>query len=62
MKEEIKKDIERAESAFKSAERNFKENDLFTAANRVFVACENSIYVLLKLEFGSSSISRIKID
>ncbi len=61
MEEEIKKDIERAESAFKSAERNFKENDLFTAANRVFVACENSIYALLKLKYGSSSISRIKI-
>jgi len=61
MKEEIKKDIERAESVIKSAERNFKENDFFTAANRIFVACENSIYVLLKLKYGSSSISRIKI-
>ena len=61
MKEDIKKDIERAESAIKSAERNLRENDIFTAANRSFVACENSVYVLLKLKYGSSPISRIKI-
>ncbi|MEK6848096.1 MAG: HEPN domain-containing protein [Nanoarchaeota archaeon] len=61
MRDEIKNDLERAETAFKSAERNFSENDIFTAANRAFVACENSIYVLLKLTYGSSSVSRIKI-
>ncbi len=58
---ETERDLERAYEALKSAERNFKENDMFTAANRTFVACENAIYVLLKLKFGSVSISRIKI-
>jgi len=58
---DIKKDLERAEEALESAERNLKENDLLTAANRAFVACENAVYVFLKLKFGSSSISRIKI-
>ena len=58
---DIEKDLERAEEALKSAERNLKENDLLTAANRTFVACENAVYILLKLKFGSSSISRIRI-
>jgi len=44
-----------------SAERNFKDEDIFTAANRNFVACENMVYVLLKSKFGSSSVSRMKI-
>ena len=61
LEDDIKKDLERAEEALESAERNFKENDIFTSANRVFVACENSVYVLLKSKFGSSSVSRIRI-
>ncbi len=61
MLDEIKKDLERAKEALESAERNFKENDILTAANRIFVTCENSVYVLLKLKFGSTSISRTKI-
>ena len=58
---DIKKDLERAEEALSSAERNLKEDDILTTANRTFVACENSVYVMLKIRFGSSSISRIKI-
>lgn len=58
---EIKEDIKRAKDALESAERNFKENDVLTAANRNFVACENAVYVLLKSKFGSTSISRMKI-
>ncbi|HLD72317.1 MAG TPA: hypothetical protein VJA23_01920 [Candidatus Nanoarchaeia archaeon] len=58
---EIKNDLERAEKALESAERNFKEKDFFTAANRLFVACESAIYALLKVEYGSISISRERI-
>ncbi len=61
LQEEIKEDLQRAEEALKSAERNFKENDLFTAANRTFVACENAAYVFLKSYFGSTSVSRHRI-
>ncbi len=61
LKNEIKEDLKRAEEALVSAERNFKENNILTAANRTFVACENAIYVILKKKFGSSSISRQKI-
>ncbi|MBW2988736.1 HEPN domain-containing protein [Candidatus Woesearchaeota archaeon] len=61
MLEGINGDLKRAKKALESAERNFKEDDILTAANRAFVACENSVYVLLKLKFGSTSISRIKI-
>lgn len=61
MSMEIKKDIERAEQALQSAQRNLKEGDILTAANRNFIACENAVYVLLKLKFGSASISRMKI-
>ena len=61
IKTEIREDLERAKEALKSAERNFKEGDLLTADNRTIVACENSIYILLKLKFGSVSISRIRI-
>ena len=50
MLDEIKEDLKRAEEALESAERNFKENDILTAANRIFVTCENSVYVLLKLK------------
>lgn len=60
-KEEIKEDLERARKALNSAERNFQENDYLTAANRTFVACENSVYALLKIKLGSASLSRIKI-
>ena len=58
---EINADLKRAKEAFESAERNLKAGDYFTAANRVFVACENAVYVMLKLKFGSSTISRFKI-
>ncbi|MBI2507434.1 HEPN domain-containing protein [Candidatus Woesearchaeota archaeon] len=61
MNKEIKKDIERAKQALESAQRNLKEGDILTAANRNFIACENAIYVLLKSKFGSTSISRMKI-
>lgn len=61
LKDEVKADFLRAKKALDSAERNFKEGDILTAANRTFVACENSIYILLKSKFGSTSISRMKI-
>lgn len=61
LSKEIKEDLERARKALNSAERNFNENDILTGANRTFVACENSIYALLKLKFGSSSVSRMRI-
>ena len=61
LNEEIKKDLKRAQKALNSAKRNFKEDDIFTTANRSFVACENAVYVLLKTHFSSSSISRSKI-
>ena len=61
LKDEIKKDMQRSQEALESAERNLKESDIITAANRTFVACENAVYVLLKSKFGSTSISRIKI-
>ena len=61
LKKEIDDDLKRAQEALESAERNSKENDILTTANRAFVACENAVYVLMKLKFGSASISRIKI-
>lgn len=61
MLDEIKEDLNRAKEALISAERNFKEEDILTAANRIFVACENSVYVLLKSKFGSSSVTRTRI-
>ncbi|MEK6952914.1 MAG: HEPN domain-containing protein [Nanoarchaeota archaeon] len=61
MKKKIEEDAERAKQALESAQRNLKEGDILTAANRSFIACENAIYVLLKLKFGSTSISRMKI-
>lgn len=54
-------DLKRAEEALGAAMRNFEEKDLLTAANRVFVACENTVYVFLKRKFGSTSISRKRI-
>lgn len=58
---EIKTDLKRAKEGLESAERNLQMGDIFTVANRIFVACENAVYVLLKLKFGSSSISRSRI-
>ena len=60
-KEEIEGDLKRAQEALKAAERNFDEEDILTAANRNFVACENAAYVLLKSHFGSTSVNRTKI-
>lgn len=61
LKDSIKEDLKRSKEALEAAERNFKENDIYTAANRAFVACENAVYVLLKQKFGSNSISRSRI-
>ncbi|MCS4541423.1 MAG: hypothetical protein HY929_03730 [Euryarchaeota archaeon] len=49
VKNEIIEDFSRAKSAPASAKRNFEEGDILTAANRIFVACENAIYALMKL-------------
>ncbi len=59
--DDIVQDLKRAEEAMEAAVRNLEEEDLLTAANRVFVACENTVYVLLKTEFGSTSVSRKRI-
>ena len=59
--QEIKEDLERAQAALHSAERNFREKDMLTSANRLFVACESAIYALLKLKYGSISMSRERI-
>ena len=58
---EIRDDLKRAKEGLESAERNLQAGDFFTAANRIFVACENAVYVLLKSKFGSSTISRLRI-
>lgn len=58
---EIKEDLERAQKALQSAERNLQEKDFLTAANRLFVACESAIYGLLKQKYGSISMSRERI-
>lgn len=58
---EIKEDLERAHRALQSAQRNFEEKDILTAANRLFVACESAICAFLKSEYGSVSISRERI-
>ncbi len=58
---QVESDLFRAKEALDSAERNLKEGDILTTANRTFVACENSVYVMLKLTFGSTSINRNKI-
>lgn len=62
LKNEIIEDFDRAKNAFASAKRNFKEEDMFTAANRLFVACENAVYVCMKLKFGGTTISRKRIE
>ena len=61
LKNEIIEDFDRAKTAFSSARRNFDEGDLFTAANRLFVACENAVYACMKLRFGGTTISRKRI-
>lgn len=61
LKNEIIEDFNRAKNAFVSAMRNFDDNDLFTTANRLFVACENAVYVCMKLRFGGTTISRKRI-
>ncbi len=54
-------DFNRAKNALYSARRNFQEGDLFTAANRIFVACENAVFVRMKLQFDNTTISRKRI-
>jgi uncharacterized protein (UPF0332 family) len=61
LKDEIIQDFDRARKAFASAMRNFEEDDLFTASNRLFVACENAVYACMKLKFGGTTISRKRI-
>jgi len=61
LKNEIIEDFDRAKNAFASAKRNFDEEDMFTAANRLFVACENAVYACMKLKFGGTTISRKRI-
>ncbi len=61
LKNEIIEDFNRAKNAFASARRNFDEGDLFTTANRLFVACENTVYACMKLRFGGTTISRKRI-
>lgn len=61
LKAEIQEDMERAEKALQSAERNDLESDFFTAANRIFVACESTVCAFLKYRYGSSSVSRERI-
>lgn len=61
LKNEIIEDLERAKNAFASAKRNFDEEDMFTASNRLFVACENAVYACMKLKFGGTTISRKRI-
>lgn len=61
LKNEIIEDFNRAKKALDSARRNFEEGDAFTAANRIFVACENAVYACMKLKFGGTTISRKRI-
>lgn len=61
LKNEIIEDFDRAKTALASARRNFDEGDLFTSANRLFVACENAVYACMKLRFGGTTISRKRI-
>jgi len=61
LKNEIIEDFDRAKTAFASARRNFDEGDLFTTANRLFVACENAVYACMKFRFGGTTISRKRI-
>ncbi|MBU4138775.1 MAG: HEPN domain-containing protein [Euryarchaeota archaeon] len=61
LKNEIIEDLDRAKNTFASAKRNFDEEDIFTASNRLFVACENAVYACMKLKFGGTTISRKRI-
>ncbi len=61
LRNEILEDFNRAKKALASAKRNFEEDDILTAANRIFVACENLIYACLKLKFGNTTFSRKRI-
>lgn len=61
LRNEILNDFNRAREAFASAKRNFEEGDILTAANRIFVACENVIYARLRLRFGNTTFSRRRI-
>lgn len=65
MKEELKSEIiddfHRARNAFVSAKKNFEDDDVSAASNRVFVACENAIYARLKIMFGNTTFSRSRI-
>ncbi len=61
LRTEIKEDLERAQKAQQSQERNFREKAFLTAANRSFVACESALYGLLKQKYGSISMSRERI-
>jgi hypothetical protein len=56
LKNEIIEDFDRAKNAFASSKRNFDEEDMFTAANRLFVACENTVYACMKqADYGRKS-------
>jgi len=44
LRDEILYDLNRAKNALHSAKRNFQEGDIYTAANRIFVACENAVF------------------
>lgn len=61
LKNEIIDDFHRAKDALVSAKKNFEDNDVPAASNRVFVACENAIYVRLKIMFGNTTFSRRRI-
>jgi len=61
LRNEILEDFSRAKRALASAKRNFEEGDILTAANRIFVACENVIYASLKFKFGNTTFSRKRI-
>ncbi len=61
VKKEVIEDFNRARSALVSAKRNFDEGDILTSANRIFVACENATYALMRLRFGNTTFSRKRI-
>ncbi len=61
LKNEIIADFHRAKNALGSAKKNFEEDDLPAASNRVFVACENAIYARLRIMFGNTTFSRKRI-
>lgn len=61
LKNEIIADFHRAKNALGSAKKNFEDDDLPAASNRVFVACENAIYARLRIMFGDTTFSRRRI-